>query len=264
MLDLREVSAHYGSRCALERVSLRLATGERIAVVGPNGAGKSTLFKVIAGTHRPTTGAAQVYGSAPDRHVCIAYIAQHADVNWHFPTTVEDVVAMGRIARVRYFRYPGRRDRAIVAQAMERVAITDLRRRRIGELSGGQQRRMFIARALAQEAQIMLLDEPYAGLDAEANRQLGETLDAVAESMAVMVATHDLGVAEHMGRIMLLNRRVIAFGTPDEVLTADHLAAAYGRNLRRIDGNGSGYALPDSHFDHAMPAAPPQLVSGGR
>ncbi len=232
---------------------MHLAAGERIAVVGPNGAGKSTLFKVIAGTHRPAAGTVQVYGSAPDRHVCIAYIEQHADINLRFPATVEDVVAMGRIARLRYFRYPGRRDRAIVADAMERVAITGLRRRQIGELSGGQRRRMFIARALAQEAEIMLLDEPYAGLDAEACRQLTETLDSVGESIAVMVATHDLGVAEHLGRVMLLNRRLIAAGTPAEVLVAEHLAAAYGNNLRRIDAVGPGYALSDSHCDHAAP-----------
>ena len=243
MLDLRGVWAHYAGRCALENVSLRLGAGERIAVVGPNGAGKSTMFKVIAGTLAPSAGSVCVYGSDPGRHVCIAYIEQHADINWRFPATVEDVVAMGRIARVRYFRYLGRRDRAIVAEAMERVAISDLRRRQIGELSGGQQRRMFIARALAQEAEIMLLDEPYAGLDADASRLLSETLDSIGEAIAVMVATHDLGVSEHLGRVLLLNRRLIAAGTPDEVLVPEHLGAAYGRNLRRIVGE-NGAATP--------------------
>ena len=255
LLELRGVWAHYGGRCALERVSLRLAAGQRTAVVGPNGAGKSTLFNVIAGTLRPSAGSVRVYGSAPDRHVCIAYIEQRPAINWRFPVTVEDVVAMGRIARVRYFRYLRRRDRAIVAEAMERVAIGRLRRRPIGELSGGEQRRMFIARALAQEAEIMLLDEPYAGLDAEARRQLTATLDAIGASVAIMVATHDLGVAEWLGRVLLLNRRLIAAGAPDEALAANHLAAAYGANLRRIDAGG-GYALPDSHCDH--PVQPPQ------
>ena len=228
---------------------MHLAAGERIAVVGPNGAGKSTLFKVIAGILKPSAGTVQVSGSSSDRHVCIAYIEQHANINAHFPATVADVVAMGRTARVRYFRYPGRRDRAIVADAMERVAISGLSRRQIGELSGGQRRRMFIARALAQEAEIMLLDEPYAGLDAEASHQLTETLDAIAESMAVMVATHDLGVAEHLGRVMLLNRRLIAAGAPRDVLVAEHLAAAYGNDVRRIDA-GSGQTLPERRGDH--------------
>ncbi len=200
---------------------MHLAAGERIAVVGPNGAGKSTLFKVIAGILRPSAGTVRVSGSNPDRHVCIAYIEQHANINARFPATVEDVVAMGRIARVRYFRYPGRRDRAIVADAMERV------------------------------------DEPYAGLDAEASHQLTETLDAVAESMAVMVATHDLGVAEHLGRVMLLNRRLIAAGAPEEVLVAEHLAATYGTDLRRMDARAA-YPLPDSHCDQAIHAGAPQ------
>ena len=230
---------------------MHLAAGERIAVVGPNGAGKSTLFKVIAGILRPSGGTVRVSGSNSNRHVCIAYIEQHANINARFPATVEDVVAMGRIARVRYFRYPGRRDRAIVADAMERVAITGLRRRQVGELSGGQRRRMFIARALAQEAEIMLLDEPYAGLDAEASHQLTETLDAVAESMAVMVATHDLRVAEHLGRVMLLNRRLIAAGAPEGVLVAEHLAAAYGSDLRRIDAGG-GHSVPEGRGDHPL------------
>ena len=236
---------------------MHMAAGERIAVVGPNGAGKSTLFKVIAGILRPSAGTVRVSGSNPDRHVCIAYIEQHADINARFPATVEDVVAMGRTARVRYFRYPGRRDRAIVADAMERVAIAGLRRRQIGELSGGQRRRMFIARALAQEAEIMLLDEPYAGLDADASHQLTETLDAVAESMAVMVATHDLEVAEHLGRVMLLNRRLIAAGAPEEVLVAEHLAAAYGTDLRRMDARAA-YPLPDSHCDQATHVGAPR------
>ena len=193
MLDLHEVWAHYAGRCALEGVSLRLAAGQRTAVVGRNGAGKSPLFKAIAGIHRPSAGSVEVFGSEPDRHVCIAYIEQHADINWRFPATVEDVVAMGRVARVGYSRSLRRRDRAMVADALERVSITDLRQRQIGELSGGQQRRMFIARALAQEAEIMLLDEPFAGLNAEARGQLTATLDEVGESIAIMVATHDLG-----------------------------------------------------------------------
>ena len=260
LLELRDVWAHYGARCALERVSFCLAPGQRLAVVGPNGAGKSTLFNVIAGLLRPSAGAVRVSGSAPDQHVCIAYIEQHAAVNWRFPATVEDVVAMGRVARVPYFRYFGRRDRAIVAEAMERVAIGELRRRPIAELSGGQRRRMFIARALAQEAEIMLLDEPYAGLDAEASRQLTAALDVIGAAVAVMVATHDLGVAERLGRVLLLNRRLIAAGAPDEVLAADHLAAAYGANLRRIDAADGGFALPDSHCDHAVHVDGPHLA----
>ncbi|MCY4376549.1 MAG: metal ABC transporter ATP-binding protein [Spirochaetaceae bacterium] len=254
LLDIEAVSAGYDGRSALEAVSMQVTAGQRIAVVGPNGAGKSSLFKVVAGVHRPATGTVRVYGSDPGGHVCLAYIEQSADLNWRFPAMVEDVVAMGRIARVGYFRRLRRPDRAIVAAAMERVAITPLRRRQIGELSGGQRQRMFIARALAQQAELLMLDEPFAGLDADASRQLEATLDALGDTVTVLLATHDLGVAERMGRVALLNRRLIGCGPASEVLVADRLALAYGSNVLRIDRDGSRFALPDSHCDHGHPA----------
>ena len=157
---------------------------------------------------------------------------------------------MGRVARIGYLRFLGRRDRQIVAHALERVSMTHLRRRQIGELSGGQRRRMFIARALAQEAEIMLLDEPLAGLDVDARHQLQDTLAALGGHITVLVATHDLEFAEQLGHVMLLNRQVIAIGPAAEVLVTDHLMRAYGSNLRRIDADGNSYALPDSHCDH--------------
>ncbi len=254
LLSIDCVSANYGGRSAIDSVSLQVSSGQRIAVVGPNGAGKSTLFKVVAGIHRPTSGTVQVYGSDPGRHVCIAYVEQSADLNWRFPATVEDVVAMGRTARVGYFRFLRRFDREIIAAAMDRVSIVDLRRRQIGELSSGQQQRMFIARALAQEAELLLLDEPFTGLDADACEKLEGTLEELGNSVTVLLATHDLGVAERMGRVALLNRRLIGFGPAAEVIVADRLTEAYGSNLRRVDAEGTHYALPDSHCDHALAA----------
>lgn len=254
LLDVDSVSAHYDGRIAIEKVSMHVGAGQHIAVVGPNGAGKSTLFKVVAGIHRPTTGMVRIYGSDPDRHVCIAYIEQNPDLNWRFPATVEDVVAMGRIARVGYFRHLRRADRAIVAGAMERVAIAPLRRRQIAELSGGERQRMFIARALAQQAELLMLDEPFVGLDAGAHRQLEATLGSLGDTVTVLLATHDLGVAERIGSVALLNRRLIGYGPASEVLVADYLAEAYGSNLRRIDADGKQYALPDSHCDHGVAA----------
>ena len=253
LLEVDSVSAGYDGRIAIEAVSMRVHAGQRIAVVGPNGAGKSTLFKVLAGVHRPAAGRVRIYGSDPGRHVCIAYIEQNADLNWRFPATVEDVVAMGRIARVGYFRYLRRADRAIVAAAMERVAISPLRRRQIAELSGGQRQRMFIARALAQQAELLMLDEPFVGLDADAHRQLEATLGSLGNTVTVMLATHDLGVAERIGRVALMNRRLIGYGPASEVLVAERLAEAYGSNLRRIDADGKQYALPDSHCNHGVP-----------
>ena len=245
LLDVDGISADYDGRPALDGVSMRLTAGGRVAVVGPNGAGKSTLFKVVAGIHRPLAGAVRVSGSDPDRHVCIAYIEQRADINWRFPATVEDMVGMGRIARNGYFRWPRRSDRSIVASAMERVAIAPLRRRQIGELSGGQRQRMFIARALAQQAELLLLDEPFSGLDAGACRRLEATLEALGDAVTVLLATHDLAVAERMGQVALLNRRLIACGPASEVLVADRLAQAYGGNLRRAGANGHRHALPE-------------------
>ena len=261
LLDIDTVSAGYEGRSALEAVSMQVTGGQRVAVVGPNGAGKSTLFKVVAGIHRPTTGTVRVSGGDPGGHVCIAYIEQNADLNWRFPVTVEDVVAMGRIARVGYLRRLRRADRAIVATAMERVSITALRRRQIGELSGGQRQRMFIARALAQEAELLMLDEPFAGLDADACRQLESTLDALGDTVTVLLATHDLGVAERMGRVALLNRRLIGCGPASEVLVADRLTQAYGSNLLRFDADGAHYGI--CPIGASAPYPTDSVVEGG-
>ena len=250
LVDIDEVSAGYEGRKALESVSMKVAAGQRIAVVGPNGAGKSTLFKVMAGLHRPMTGTVHIYGSDPGSHVCIAYIEQNAELNWRFPATVEDVVAMGRVARVGYFRRLRRADKEIVTTAMERVAITTLRKRQISELSGGQRQRMFIARALSQQAEVLMLDEPFTGLDADAHHQLEKTLEGLGDTVTVLLATHDLGVAERMGQVALLNRRLIGYGATSEVLVPDRLVEAYGSNLLRVNADGARYALPDSHCDH--------------
>ena len=259
-VEVRSLWADYDGRPALRDVSLSLEAGARCAVVGPNGAGKSTLFRAIAGLHRPSRGEVRVYGSPPGRHVCIAYIEQHGEVNWRFPATVEDVVAMGRVARAGYLKVLGRRDRRVVTDALERVSLVPLRRRRIGELSGGERRRMFVARALAQEAEIMLLDEPLAGLDNEAREQVAETLRQLADDVTILVATHDLGLAEQMQQVLLLNRAAIAVGPPGEVLLADRLQRAYGDNLRRTDARGVSYALPDTHCDHGHHPPPDQTT----
>lgn len=254
-LEVRGLWADYDGRTALQDVSLRLPTGARCAVVGPNGAGKSTLFKAIAGVHRPSRGDVLVFGSEPGRHVCIAYIEQHADLNWSFPVTVADVVAMGRLARKRGLQLFGRRDRQVVDEALERLSLTTLRRRPIAELSGGERRRMFLARALAQEAEILLLDEPIAGLDSDARRQVRASLDLLGDDVTVLVATHDLTLAEQMHAVLLLNQTAIAEGPPGEVLLADRLQRAYGDNVRRTDAQGVAFVLPDAHRDHGHPGA---------
>ena len=251
ILDVQKISARYNGRFALEDVSFHLHAGERIAVVGPNGAGKSTLFKVVAGVLQPSSGEVNVYGSTPRKHVCIAYITQRSQVDWSFPVNVADVVMMGRIAQLGPFGWPKKRDWDLVHEMLKIVELDDLAKRQIGELSGGQQQRMFIARALAQEAELMLMDEPLTGLDSPSQEGILALLDELKhQNVTVMVATHDLEqAAEYFDRIMLLNLRLIGFGSPDEVLQTEKLIQAYGGRLRSVDGNNV-LAVDDCCDDH--------------
>lgn len=240
ILNLAHVSLRYDNgHTALEDITFHLHAGERVAVVGPNGAGKSTLFKIIAGVLPPTEGQVSVYGFGPGGHVCISYIPQRSQVDWRFPVSVADVVMMGRIAKLGLFRWPGKRDWEIVRAALEMVGLHDLAHRQIGELSGGQQQRMFIARALAQEAELMLMDEPLTGLDTPSQESLLALLDDLQQrGVTIMVATHDLEQArQHFDRILLLNRRLIAFGPPDQVLQEKNLRRAYGGSLTLAQGH---------------------------
>jgi len=239
ILDVLKISARYNGRFALEDVTFHLHVGERVAVVGPNGAGKSTLFKVVAGVLQPVSGEVKIYGSTPRGHVCIAYIPQRSQVDWNFPVSVADVVMMGRIAKLGPLNWPKKRDWDFVNRALETVALTDLSKRQIGELSGGQQQRMFIARALAQEAELMLMDEPLSGLDTPSQEGILALLDELkGQDVTVMVATHDLEqAAQYFDRIMLLNRRLIGLGTADDVLQTEKLVQAYGGRLRSTNGD---------------------------
>jgi manganese/iron transport system ATP-binding protein len=238
ILDVHKISARYNGRFALENITFHLHAGERIAVVGPNGAGKSTLFKVVAGVMQPASGEVSIYGSTPRGHVCIAYIPQRSQVDWDFPVSVADVVMMGRIAKLGPLGWPKKHDWNLVREALETVNLTDLSKRQIGELSGGQQQRMFIARALAQEAELMLMDEPLSGLDAPSQESILSLLDELKhQNVTVMVATHDLEqAAQYFDRIMLLNHRLIGIGLPEDVLQTEKLIQAYGGRLRSVDG----------------------------
>ncbi|MBI5842928.1 MAG: metal ABC transporter ATP-binding protein [Chloroflexi bacterium] len=238
ILDVRNLSVRYNGRNALEDITFHLHVGERVAVVGPNGAGKSTLFKVVAGVLLPNAGEVNVSGSRPLSHSCIAYVPQRTQVDWNFPVNVSDVVMMGRSAKLGPLGWPKKRDWELVRHALETVELVRLSKRQISELSGGQQQRMFIARALAQEAELMLMDEPLTGLDTPSQEGLLDLLDTLrAQNVTVMVATHDLEqAARHFDRIMLLNHRLVAFGEPDEVLHTDNLMQAYGGRLRPVDG----------------------------
>ncbi|MCR4405241.1 MAG: metal ABC transporter ATP-binding protein [Candidatus Acetothermia bacterium] len=251
LLEAEAITVRYNGHLALEGVSFKLEESEQLALIGPNGAGKSTLFKVIAGVLRPSGGRVSVCGRGPGEHICIAYLPQRSQVEWGFPLTVADVVLMGRVGRLGPLRLPGPRDRERVRESLEVVGLADLANRPIGELSGGQQQRMFIARALAQEAQLMLLDEPLTGLDLPAQEEILRILGELRQrGVAVMLATHDLGLAaERFEQMILLNRRIIAMGSPGEVLTPARLQEAYGRQLRLIESSEGLLALSDACCD---------------
>ncbi len=251
ILRLEEVTVQYQSGKALEQITFDLQRGERLAVLGPNGAGKSTLFKVIAGVLRPTSGVVEVAGSEPDGHICIAYVPQRSQVDWNFPLRVSDVVMMGRVGKIGLLRRPTAGDWRIVQRALETVGLQHLANRQIGQLSGGQQQRMFIARALAQEAELMLMDEPFSGLDMPAQEELFRILDNLrSQGVTVMVALHDLQTAaERFDRVMLLNRRLIRLGKAEEVLAPELLIQAYGGHLRLIPSDRGILALGDTCCD---------------
>jgi manganese/iron transport system ATP-binding protein len=209
-------------------------------VVGPNGAGKSTLFKVIAGVLQPSAGEVTISGSRPRAHSCIAYIPQRSQVDWNFPVSVADVVMMGRSAKLGPLNWPHKRDWEYVRHALDTVELSDLAKRQISQLSGGQQQRMFIARALAQEAELMLMDEPLSGLDTPSQEGLLDLLDTLRnQHVTVMVATHDLEQAgRHFDRILLLNHRIVAFDEPQKVMRTENLLKAYGGRLK-LDPEGT-------------------------
>lgn len=252
---LQEVSigaaASNGRLYALQHITFSARQGERIAVVGPNGAGKSTLFKLIVGTVKPSEGQVHIFGHGPDGHICIGYVPQRNQIDWSFPVTVEDVVMMGRVGQIGFFRWPRRTDWEIVHQSLARVEASHLAKKQIGELSGGQQQRVFIARALAQEAELLLLDEPLNGLDVPSQQAIFNILDSLRpDGVTVLVATHDLQLAaDRFDKIMLLNRQVVAFAEPTAVLNSENLLQAYGGHVHHLP-DAEQSILVDDCCDH--------------
>lgn len=233
MSDLvaRDLTVTYRRSPVLRGVDLDAPSGSITGIVGPNGAGKSTLLKGVLGLVRPDAGHVTVDGEPLDlARRRIAYLPQRSAIDWDYPAQVREVVAMGRYPHLGQLRRMRARDRDLVAGALERVGLTDYRTRQIGELSGGQQQRVFLARALAQEASLLLLDEPFAGVDAPTVTLLvGLLHELAADGAGVVVVNHDLSTLDELtDRLVLLNRSVVAAGPTVEVLTAEALAAAYG------------------------------------
>jgi len=232
-IEIDGLCVAYDSGMALDNVSCSLREGEQVAVVGPNGAGKSSLFKALVGLLRPSRGGVRFFGQAGAAPSSVAYVPQRSQVDWRFPASVADVVMMGRVGRVGLFRRPGRRDRELVREALDAVKLTGLADRQIAQLSGGQQQRVFLARALAQEARILLMDEPLTGLDVRSQDDIFQILDGLRpRRVTVLTALHDLQIAaRHFDRVMLLNRRLIGIGAAAEVFSPNRLVEAYGGHL---------------------------------
>lgn len=248
LLAMEGVSVHFQTGEVLRDLTFELDHGDSVALVGPNGAGKTTLLKVIAGILDPAQGVVRVSGHEPGGHTCIAYVPQRSQIDWSFPVTVADVVMMGRINKIGPLLWPQTRDWEIVHESLEVVDMQDLLKRQISELSGGQQQRMFIARALAQEAELMLLDEPLSGLDVPAQERILQILETLkGQGATIMTSMHDLQLAaERFQQVMLLNRRLLGFGSPEEVYTRELLLEAYQGHLHFVEGDLDTLAVGDT------------------
>jgi zinc transport system ATP-binding protein len=230
VLAAHGVSFSYGGEPVLESVDLTVAAGEFVALVGPNGSGKSTLLRLLLGLLVPAEGTVEILGHRPsDRYERwrVGYVPQRRVLDLDVPVTVAEVVTSGRTARRGWWRMPGRADRAAVDHALEAVALADLARRPVNLLSGGQQQRVLIARALAAEPSVLVLDEPIAGVDVESQRLFRDSLVHLVEhhDSAVLLVSHELGaVASDLDRVVVLKRRILFDGPPDELAaTGVHL-----------------------------------------
>ena len=244
------LSAGYDGMQALESLSFELPEGTLAGVAGPNGSGKSTLLKTLLGLIKPWRGDVRVFGRpVSGARGLIGYAPQADLVDWDFPATIKDVVMMGRYGRIGLLRSPKAIDREAVASALAQVRLEPLAHRQIGELSGGQQRRMLIARALAQEAELLLLDEPMVGLDAPTQHDLLDLFEQLRDSgKTLLVATHDLScVAACFDLTLLLNKRLVAFGAPNDIFTPEILSEAYAEHLLLLPTEGGVYVGHHGH-----------------
>lgn len=231
-LDVHDLTVRYGDVLALDGATLTLGRGSIAGLVGVNGSGKSTLMRAVVGAVRPARGTVRILGAPADdarRTGAVAHLPQSQDVDWTFPVVVRDVVEMGRYARLGRLRHLRAPDRAVVAEALDRVGLADLADRQIGKLSGGQRQRVFLARAIAQEADVLLLDEPFAGVDKRQESGILTLLRELADAGAsILVSTHDLpSLPALVDHVVLLQRRVLFAGPPAEALAPERLIEAF-------------------------------------
>jgi ABC-type Mn2+/Zn2+ transport system ATPase subunit len=241
LLAVDDAATGYGSEPVFRNVTFEVRRGERLAVLGPNGGGKTTLFKLLLGELPALAGRIDAGGG-------FGYVPQTERSRLDYPVSALDVALMGTLSRLPWWRRPGRGERGFARAALERVGLGELADAQFGDLSGGQRQRVLVARALVQDAAILLLDEPFTGVD-RVSEQLLESLlqELAAEGRGIVAATHDLEQARAWDRVLCLNRRMVAFGDPGEVLTADVLAATYGAEIVRIGDDARLAIVPPHH-----------------
>ena len=241
-VEVTDLTVAYGERPVLWDVDIEVAPGVLMAIVGPNGAGKTTLIRAVLGMVKPAAGRALVYGRPyEEQRRRVGYVPQRGSVDWDFPTSVLDVVLMGRYGRLGWVRRPGAADKAAAREALEQVGIVELGGRQISQLSGGQQQRVFLARALVQQADVYFMDEPFQGVDATTERAIVELLRELRSRGKTVVAVHhDLQtVPEYFDQVTLINVRRIASGPVEEVFTEENLRRTYGGRAAFFGRNGA-------------------------
>jgi ABC-type Mn2+/Zn2+ transport system ATPase subunit len=238
-LEIENIQAGYADKNILDSISFRVEPGASVAVVGPNGAGKSTLFKVLVRLLPLRSGRIMVHSRPLGYHKdCVAYVPQREEVDWRFPVTVLDVVVMGRFGHLGWIAPPGKADLDLAMRALDQMGMAGQAKSSIGDLSGGQQQRVFLARALAQQPHILLLDEPFTGVDASTQETTLALLDQLhREGVTTLVSTHDLNLAAtRFDRVLLLNRRLIAYDTADQAFRPETLSQAFGGQVLNMNG----------------------------
>ena len=234
-IDIEDLTVSYGPVPALLDVSVEIPAGKLVGVIGPNGSGKSTFIKSILGFVKPDVGEVKIFGEDVNSiRGRIAYVPQRGAVDWDFPVTAREVAAMGRYGHRKWWQNLTREDFRLADEALDKVRMREFGKRQIGQLSGGQQQRVFLARALAQDADILLLDEPFAGVDAATERAILDVLQETRErGKTLVVVHHDLATAaEYFDLLVLLKQRLFGFGPPNRILDPELLCEVYEGNLK--------------------------------
>lgn len=236
MLGVENLSIQYDHHMALHNVNVRFEAGQFTAIIGPNGAGKSSLLKSLAGLIQPTSGKV-IFDAGHTPKECVSYVPQQQTLDWAFPVTVWDVAMMGRTARLGWLRWPKKRDHELVTEALHDTGVYDLRDRHISELSGGQRQRVLLARMLARQSHLLLLDEPMTGIDRTSKITLFKLLQQQAQKgRAVVMVTHDVEQARQgCDCIVMINRQLIASGPPEQVCTPPNIEATFNRAPQQDD-----------------------------